>query len=522
MASTSSRLSGLFLNEPPLRLIVEAVVFALVLATGVLVTSNRLSGEVFLQMLVIGPLAAMYLAARMRLNGSGMTTRLDIEMLSALALTAIMAVVGIIATRPDFLVASLRNQFFFTIFLSIWTMGTFVFFRILAYLWPAWRRLRRSRLRWEMTHTILLVVIPIVAALMLVVALLFLLGGGFFAVDAQAGPLQRAMMALPVVGILIFLTVIAVGILIPPIALASYFAARKTANRLESLSHGTGGLRYGNYSIRVTVDGEDEISTVQRDFNLMAGNLEQTIQELRDERDNVEHLLHTQRELVANVSHELRTPVATLRGYLESALDGGQQHGSANLRDDLQIMSGEVARLQRLIDDLFVLTRTEAGNLPLTIEPTDVTRVVSASVAAVAEQGWRTGRVEVVEDIEPGAPWALADAGRLEQVIRNLLANAIRHTPPGGIVAASVRVTGDSLVIDVKDTGDGIPAEHQTRIFERFQRLDNARERDPSGAGLGLAIVLELTEAMGGTVSVTSEPGSGSCFSITLPVAVRA
>jgi signal transduction histidine kinase len=357
------------------------------------------------------------------------------------------------------------------------------------------------------------------AVLMLVVAVLILIISGILSTDTQAGTLQRGMMALPVVGILIFLTVIAVGFLVPPVALASYFAARKTANRLESLTHGTSGLRHGNYSIRVHVDGEDEISTVQHDFNLMAGNLEETIDELRAERDNVEHLLQTQRELVANVSHELRTPVATMRGYLESALDGGQDHSAVNLRDDLQIMAGEVVRLQRLIDDLFVLTRTEAGNLPLSIEPTDVARVVSTSVVAVAEQAWRTGRVEVIEDIKPGIPLALADAGRLEQVIRNLLSNAVRHTPPGGIVAVGVRAQDASLVIDVKDTGEGIPAEHLERIFDRFQRLDNARERDPSGAGLGLAIVLELTQAMGGQVSVTSEPGSGSCFTITLPMA---
>jgi signal transduction histidine kinase len=248
----------------------------------------------------------------------------------------------------------------------------------------------------------------------------------------------------------------------------------------------------------------------------MAGNLERTIADLRAERDNVERLLRTQQELVASVSHELRTPVATMHGYLESALNGDRERSPAEFHCDLEIMSGEIVRLQRLIDDLFILSRIETGKLPLDIQPTEVPPIVSRSVVAVAESAWRTGRVEVIENISAGLPAALADAGRLEQVLRNLLSNAIRHTPPGGIVAVSAGLADDMLFIDVQDTGQGIDPKNLQSIFERFYRLDDARKRDPTGAGLGLAIVKELTEAMGGQVSVESEPGSGSRFRIML------
>jgi len=131
---------------------------------------------------------------------------------------------------------------------------------------------------------------------------------------------------------------------------------------------------------------------------------------------------------------------------------------------------------------------------------------------------WQGGKVEVVAQVAPDHPLALADARRLEQVLQNLLHNAIRHTPPGGIVAVVVAAESAALVVQVRDTGEGIAAADLPHIWERFYRADHARQRVGSGTGLGLALVRALTEAMGGTVAVDSVRGDGACFTLRLPV----
>jgi len=513
LASLSSRF---FLRSSPVQSILEALAIAILLSIGVFVSSGDPLGQMYAQALVIGPLCAMYYAARTRLASGGLFLNLHTELAAGLAFVIIVSGLTSAAMMTDIPVEILSTVFF-VVFLTVWNAGALAFFRVLSYLWPAWVRLRRSRLRWEMTHTTMMVVAPLLSILILFFVVLATQATGYVTIAGRLTPVEQFMAFLPIVGIMIFVTVVSLGVLLPPAALISYIAARKTAIRLEALSHGTSGLRDGNYAIRVHVDGEDEISSVQQSFNLMAGNLEQTFRDLSEERDNVARLLQTQRELVASVSHELRTPVATMRGYLDAALNGGQATRPADMRADLEIMSGEISRLQRLIDDLFILTRTEAGQLPLHIQPTDTGSVVAACVAATAESAWRTGRVEVIEEIQSGLPLALADPGRLEQVVRNLLSNAVRHTPPGGIVAVSAASSNGSIAIEVKDTGSGIPPEEQAIVFERFYRRDDARRHDPAGAGLGLAIVKDLTEAMGGTVAVRSIPDSGSSFIITLP-----
>jgi signal transduction histidine kinase len=137
-------------------------------------------------------------------------------------------------------------------------------------------------------------------------------------------------------------------------------------------------------------------------------------------------------------------------------------------------------------------------------------------VEALAPLAWRSGRVQVVADIPPGLPKASADEGRLEQVLANLIRNAIRHTPPGGIVVLRAAALDAGVQIQVCDTGEGISPEDLPHIWERFYRGANGRHRDLGGAGLGLALVKELTEAMGGTVAVETAPGEGTCFTIKL------
>jgi signal transduction histidine kinase len=270
----------------------------------------------------------------------------------------------------------------------------------------------------------------------------------------------------------------------------------------------------GDLTSRVEEGRADEVGQLARRFNQMAADLERTLRDLAAERDRVTGLLENRRQLVAGVSHELRTPVATVRGYLESALRRGEVL-PADLRADLATVEREVERLGRLIEDLFTLSRAEVGRLELRPEPTDAGAVVRRLAETMAPLAWGQRRVQVLADIAPDLPPACADAQRLEQIVANLLGNAVRHTPPGGLVAVVVAAEPDAVRVEVRDTGEGIAPEDLPHIFERFYRGHGGDGR--GGAGLGLALVKELAEAMGGAVEAASTPGEGSCFTVRLP-----
>jgi signal transduction histidine kinase len=388
--------------------------------------------------------------------------------------------------------------------------------RILLY----WNVLRRRRLLWSITnaHLVLVVVLVLALAFIMATSAPYMSDSPVVAgqtVDRFTAYLARFMVTvLPTIGVFAILGVMALLVVLPPSAILSYFIARGTTRRLENLAKATTALRGGDYSARATVEGEDEVAQLQGDFNAMAEALQQAMQDLQAERDRVAGLLEARRALVANVSHELRTPVATVRAALESSEEHWDDAPPEQLRANLGVMRGEVVRLQVLIDDLFTLSRADAGGLALSVQRTDVGGVVRRMVDALAPLAWRSGRIELVAEIAAGLPLAQADEGRLEQVLANLLRNAIRHTPPGGIIVARVSATAAGVRVDVCDTGEGIAPADLPHIWERFYRGANGH-RD-SGAGLGLALVKELTEGMGGTVGVESAPGQGSCFSVSL------
>jgi signal transduction histidine kinase len=295
-------------------------------------------------------------------------------------------------------------------------------------------------------------------------------------------------------------------------SLVAYLLSRSLVRRLERLQQAAASIASGDLTQRVEVDSSDEVGQLGRQFNAMAADLERTLRELRAERDRVAGLLEQRRELVANASHELRTPLATVRGYVESAL--GRTVGvPADLKRDLETIEREIARLQQLIEDLFAIAQTELGKLTLRLEPTDVGAVVQRMVSTSAPLAWRQRRVQVLAESSPGLPMAIADQQRLEQVLSNLLSNALRHTPPGGLVAFGLASDDGSVRIEVRDTGEGIDPEDLPHVLERFFR---GRNDDGAGAGLGLALVAELSEAMGGEVRVHSTPGQGSCFEVRL------
>ncbi|MBX5449320.1 sensor histidine kinase [Thermogemmatispora sp.] len=371
-----------------------------------------------------------------------------------------------------------------------------------------WSYLRRRQLLWALTHAHAMMVLLAAGLVILLFDLMAL------------ASLNDVAVVISLTMVLAVISLIALLAVIPPTAFFSYLVVRRTTARLRNLAEAAHALRQGNYAVRVPVEGEDEVAQLQADFNAMAAELERALQELKQERDTVAGLLKTQRELVAAVSHELRTPVATVRGYLEAALrhlDRGELPES--LPRDLEVMEAEVLRLQRLVEDLFALACAEIGRLTLRCVPTDVGELARRLVAARAPLAWQSARVQVVAETPPTGPLALVDPERLAQALQNLLHNGIRHTPPGGIVSVLASQEGDEVVIQVRDTGEGIPPEELPRIWERFYQASSKLRRDGSGSGLGLALVKEWVEAMQGRVAATSVLGEGSCFSLYLPAA---
>jgi signal transduction histidine kinase len=413
---------------------------------------------------------------------------------------------------------------------SLLLLGTgpgYLIARIGLRLWLRWDQMRHKRLRWALTHAHLTVVAVVILFALAALLVISLAAQPSTAVDSPGGFLaivsERLLHTVfPALGLMLILAAIALAALLPPSALVSFLVARKTTRRLEALAEAVRALRQGHYDARLEVIGEDEVAQLQADFNVMAGELQRTLRDLEIQRDTVAALLRSRRDLIASVSHELRTPVATMRATLESSLSQTGAKLSPPLRHDLEIVESELLRLQRLIDDLFVLSQTEVDSLAIECRPTDVAPLIGRMVETQAPLAWDSGRVEVVADLPEGLPPACLDAVRFEQVLANLLRNAVHYTPPGGIVAVVARAEPagakpETVIIEVRDTGQGIAPHDLPHIWERFYQGEG--NRAGAGAGLGLAIVKELTGAMGGTVDVHSQLGQGSCFTLTYPSA---
>jgi len=238
-------------------------------------------------------------------------------------------------------------------------------------------------------------------------------------------------------------------------------------------------------------------------------------------------LERSRRELVSSISHDLRTPVTSIRGYVEALADGVAESQEEQARY-LRIIDGETRRLSRLIDDLFQLSKLDAGQITYDMGRLDLAALATTAVERMRPQAEKAG-VRLTCDCPRGQIWVRGDPDRLSQVVQNLLDNAIRYTPAGGevnvAVSAGVPASATTYVpgargtalLTVSDTGVGIPAADLPHVFERFYRVEKSRRSDDGGAGLGLAIAKRLVEDHGGTISVASEVGRGSRFSVTLP-----
>ena len=280
--------------------------------------------------------------------------------------------------------------------------------------------------------------------------------------------------------------------------LVALYLAVTLSRPLRRIRAGADAMSAGDLDVRVPETGDDEIGAVADALNRLAETLQQE-EGLR-------------KESVADLAHELRTPVMGILARVEAAQDGVLEDEEANL----SAMHDEALRLARLLDDLSALAEAERPGLLLDAELVDLAAVAGSQTSAFAGAFADRG-IRLTPDLEPAV--VHGEPKRLEQIVVNLLSNALRYTDSGGSVRVVVHRDGDRALLEVGDTGIGIAAEDLPRVFTRFWRGEKSRSRDTGGAGIGLSIVKELVQAHGGSVTVDSVPGEGSVFRVTLPLA---
>lgn len=319
------------------------------------------------------------------------------------------------------------------------------------------------------------------------------LPGSFLGVPkALASPEQRFLNSMTSS---ILFSVFLAGLIALVLSLAFSYAIIKPIKRMTTVAR---RMEEGDLSQRLKVRTHTEIGELAHVLNTMAGGLQ--------------HSENLRRNLINDIAHELRTPLTNIRGYLEALQDEVVEPTPKTIAS----LYEESTLLTRLVADLQELSLAEAGQLCLMRRPLALNECL---LNAVHMLQLRAAEKEITLDVDlsPGLPWVEADPERVAQILRNLIGNAITHTPEGGKITVSAAERGKEVLVSVQDTGCGIEAQHLPYVFERFYRADPSRTRTTGGTGLGLAIAKQMVLAHGGHVSVESQPGRGSCFAFTLP-----
>ena len=285
--------------------------------------------------------------------------------------------------------------------------------------------------------------------------------------------------------------------------LLALFLAYRLLRPINELRHAAERLGQGDLNQRVPLYGDDELASLGRTFNHMAASLQRAEE--------------SRRAMTADIAHELRNPLAVQRANLEAMQDGVYPLTPENLQPVLE----QNLLLTRMVDDLRTLALAESGQLQLERIPTDLGALVNRLVDRFRPQAAQQN-VELVyapNQAQTAAPLLLLDAQRIEQIMNNLLSNALRHTPNGGRIHLQMQQLPQRVELTVHDSGPGIPAEALPQIFERFYRADRSRSRSEGGSGLGLAIARQLAEAHGGALSAANHSQGGAVLTLSLPIA---
>lgn len=291
--------------------------------------------------------------------------------------------------------------------------------------------------------------------------------------------------------------------------MAGLFIFRNVTGRIDSMKQTVTKFERGELNQRITVSGNDEIAELSTCFNRMADTIVENMEEIK-KTDKL------RRELIANVSHDLRSPLASIQGYLETIQLRGDKITKKEFKEYISTVLGNTQKLNKMIDDLFELSKLDAGNVRPNLEKISVAELVQDLVLQFKPIAEKEG-VELAV-VFPDNPKSLvtADMNLLNRAITNLIDNAIKHTSKGGKVSIISTQNGKDMVIEVSDTGLGIAAEHIPFVFDRFYQVDKSRSQN-TGAGLGLAIAQKILQLHGADVRVSSEVNQGTTFRVAIP-----
>ncbi|MCB0945437.1 MAG: HAMP domain-containing histidine kinase, partial [Mycobacterium sp.] len=296
------------------------------------------------------------------------------------------------------------------------------------------------------------------------------------------------------------------------LGVVGYWVVHRSLRPLAEVEQTAAAIAAGELDRRVPQrDPRTEVGRLSVALNGMLAQIQQAMASSESSAENARMSEERMRRFITDASHELRTPLTTIRGFAELYRQGAA-------RDVEMLMSrieSESRRMGLLVDDLLLLARLDAQR-PLERRRVDLLALASDAVhdaQSIAPQ--RRITMEVVDG--PGTPEVLGDEARLRQVLGNLMANAVQHTPDTSLITVRVGTAGDDAVLEVADQGPGMTPEDAQRVFERFYRTDSSRARASGGTGLGLSIVDSLVTAHGGRVTVTTAPGQGCCFRVSLP-----
>jgi signal transduction histidine kinase len=291
---------------------------------------------------------------------------------------------------------------------------------------------------------------------------------------------------------------IAAGVAIVFALVLAVLLSNRLLRPIQALTQAASDLAGGDLSNRVTVQGDDELATLGRTFNQMATSLEEAEE--------------NRRGMTADIAHELRTPLAVQRAQLEALQDGVYPASDENITSILE----QNVLLTRLVEDLRTLAMVDAGQLQLEMAPTDLSALVKRIVHRFKSQADEK-RIDLHYSVVGECFEIEIDPGRVEQIIGNLISNALRYTPDLSWVKIKLACSPDKQVLTVQDNGPGIPSESTELVFKRFYRVDQSRSRAEGGTGLGLAIARQLAEAQGGELTVNNHPDGGAIFQLTFP-----
>jgi two-component system phosphate regulon sensor histidine kinase PhoR len=303
--------------------------------------------------------------------------------------------------------------------------------------------------------------------------------------------------------------IVVTGVLVLILAVVvSVVLSRRIANPMVVIADAVEKIRSGNLDTRIEVTGDDEVGRVGRAVNEMVEKLNADIVQLKK-------LERVRSEFLGNVSHELRTPIFSLQGFLETLMEGAVDDPTVN-RAFLQKAYSHSVRLNTLLGDLITISHIESGEMKMSFRYFNLKEFLTPLVEEYRPTAGHNNITLRLRDGLPSDVEVIGDKERLRVAFENLLDNAIKYNKPGGEVIVAFDRDDGKVRVSVADTGVGIPAEHQPRVFERFYRVDRNRSREVGGTGLGLAIVKHIIEAHGSSVQIESKAGKGSVFSFAL------